>query len=357
MDTLDRYLIREIVVYLLLIVAGMVLLALGIDFLTNYWASPFPISTITLLYAYRIPDTIQRFMPLSCLMASLLVLSSMSRQNEVLALYSSGISTLRILSTFVAVVAVASTSTFLVCDSVVPMFVRKTILVMQGQDPSSSENLTSFTRSKFWYRSGHLVYHVGRFEPKTNMLHDVRIYVFSPSRYLLERIEAKEAFFDGRDWELRNGVQVRYPDTQYPVATDFRKKRRVIPEKPKDFKTLKIRDETMRLKDLRQSIQRNREYGLDTTVQQVNYHERVALVFTPLVLLLIGFPFAVRPGKSYSAGRSVSLCLGLIFIYLMMSRLTLSMGKSGHIPAIMAAWVPNVLFAGVAFFRLGKSNA
>jgi lipopolysaccharide export system permease protein len=355
-DTLDRYLIRETTVFLFWILLGLALLFLGIDFLTNFWRSPHPISTTTLQYLYRIPSAIQLFIPVACLMATLLVLTGMSKQNEVLALYASGVSTLRIVSTFVALIATVSTIGFLILDPIMPVYARKQILLAQGLDPASSENLSSFNRTNFWYRSGRLVYNFGQFIPQANQLRDIKVYLFSPSFYLLERIHAEEAHFENEDWVLKNGTIITYPpDTEYPVSIPFKTKHHVIPEKPKDFKTLEIRDDTMRLRDLRQYILKNRQYGLDTTHQQVSYHERVALVFTPLILILLGFPFALQPLKTHSTARSVAYCFGIVFLYLLMSRLSISVGKSGHISPLFAAWAPNFLFLGVSSFRLMRS--
>jgi lipopolysaccharide export system permease protein len=356
MDTLDRYLIRELGVYLILLIFGLGLLFVGIDFLSNFWRSPLPFGTVVLTYVYRIPHAIEQFIPVACLMATLLVLSGMSRQNEILALNASGVGTLRILSTFIALVASVSTASFLVFDPIVPVFNRKIILISQGLDPSSSENLSSFNRTNFWYRSGRMVYNFGQFIPQTNTLQDVKIYMFTPQFYLLEKIHAKEAHFENGDWVLQKGMVVTYPpETNFPLSMTFETKRKVIPEKPKDFKTLEAREDTMRLRDLRQYINRNREYGLDTTNQQVNYHERVALVFTPLVLVLLGFPFVMKPLKTYTTARSVAFCFGIVFLYLLMSRLTISVGKNGHIMPWIAAWAPNLLFIAVAGFRLMRS--
>ncbi len=353
MDTLDRYVVRETLVYLVLILLGLAVLFLGIDFLSNFWRSNQPLSSVALTYYYRLPSAIQLFVPVACLMATILVLTGMSRQNEVLALYASGVSTLRLLSTFVALIATVSAVSFLALDSIVPVFARKQILVARGLDPSSSENLASFNRSNFWYRSGRLAYNVGQFVPQTETLQDLKVYLFSNSFYLLERIQAKEATYEDGDWVLRDGTIVTYPpDSRYPLTIPFKTKRKVIPEKPADFKTLEVRDDTMKLRDLRQYISRNRQYGMDTTSQQVSYHERIALVFTPLILIFLSFPFAIKPLKTHSTAKSVTFCFAVVFLYLLASKLSISVGKGGHLSPWFAAWAPNLAFLGLSSFRL-----
>jgi lipopolysaccharide export system permease protein len=148
---------------------------------------------------------------------------------------------------------------------------------------------------------------------------------------------------------------VAYPtENEYPLSQKFTEKGGVIPEKPSDFKTLQVEESTMRLKDLRKYIQRNKSYGLDTTTQQVSYHERLALVFTPLIFVLIAIPFGLRPLKQQSVAKSIGFCFVLVFLYLLMFRLIVSVGKGGHIPPILSGWLTNVIFIIIALFFFMK---
>jgi lipopolysaccharide export system permease protein len=348
MDTLDRFLIREFLSFFLLIAVGVALLFLGIDFMSNLYRQVLPLDRVAQIYLYRLPGAVQQFIPLACLMATLLVLTSMSRQNEVLALFASGVSTLRIISTFIAAVATISTVSFLAFDSLVPSLNKKQIALQKGLDASQDLALLN-PKSGIWYRSRHLIYNVGRFIPQSNTLEDVTIYRVTSSFRMIESIHARRAVFEDGDWTLQNGHVVAYPrETGFPSPQTFTSRRGVIPEKPGDFKTLEIHEETMRLKDLRHFIARNTDFGLDTTAEQVHYHERVALVFAPLIFVLVGIPFALKPLKSYSMGNSVGLCFLLVFLYLLLFRMALSIGKGGHVPPVAAAWAANGVFLAVA---------
>ena len=112
MDTLDRFLIKEFFLYFIVILFSLALIFLGIDFLTHFWDFHIPMYRVLELYGYKVPATLQQFVPVACLMATLLVVASLSRQNELVALYSSGISNLRLISTFIAAVATVSTLSF-----------------------------------------------------------------------------------------------------------------------------------------------------------------------------------------------------------------------------------------------------
>ncbi|NBT59500.1 LptF/LptG family permease, partial [bacterium] len=78
MDTLDKYLIRELVIYFLLVLIGISALAVGVDFLSKFWSAGVPFSQAMEIYLYKIPKAVQQFVPVAALMATLLVLSTMS---------------------------------------------------------------------------------------------------------------------------------------------------------------------------------------------------------------------------------------------------------------------------------------
>lgn len=354
MDTLDRYLVREFLSYFAAVLLCLGALFIAIDFLSKFWHINMPIARILSLYLYKFPGALNQFVPVASLMATLFVLAAMSKQNEILALYSGGISNVRIISTFIALVAAISTITFLIFDPLVPAFQKKQILVEKGMDPSS-DALVNFSISGFWYRSGSILYNVGHFSPETNTIENLNLFVLGPEHSLIERTHANKAVYNGEDWVLESGFTIKYPpDTHFPLSETFESKSGVIPEKPSDYKSLKIEETTMRLKELRRYVDRNRGYGLDTTSQQVHYHERVSLIFAPLIFVLLALAFSLHPLKTHSMAKSVSFCFLIVFLYLLTQRMSLSIGRGGHIPPLFAGWTPNFIFLSIALFLIFK---
>lgn len=355
MDTLDKFLVKEFLTYFFIIWVGLSFLFIGVDFFANFWSYAQPTPTVLTLYGYRIPLALQMFFPVACLMAVLMVLANMSRQNEILALYSSGVGYLRILSTCLALVATLSTVTFILFDSIVPVLNKRRELIQQGLDPNQ-DSLVLSTRGDFWYRSGNLIYNVGQFNSETNALSGLRLYRVDPNSWsIVQSVRAKEARYQDSDWVVEKGVSILYSkEDGFPIAQPFDVIQGLLPEKPTDFKTLRVNEDMMRLKELRKYISRNSAFRLDTISQRVVYHERLALVFTPIILVLMGLPFGLKPLKTHSMSRSIGFCFLLVFVYLLLFRLTLSMGKGGQIPPVIAGWAPNLLFMSMALFWLRK---
>jgi lipopolysaccharide export system permease protein len=351
MDTLDRYLIRELVIYFVLILFGFGILFIAIDFLSHFWNMNQPVDRIIKIYAYMLPGALQQFVPVAALMSTLLVLSMMSKQNEILALYSGGVGNLRVISTFIATIAALSTIAFLIFDPIVPLFEKRRDFIRRGMDPDKEEAI-NLRQGHFWYRSGGIIYNVGGFNPEKNTLEGLNIFLLTPDFAISEKFRAKNAVFDENQWTVNAGFSVKYPESNFPMAELFEKKVGLIPEKPSDYRTLQVKEDTMRLKELRRYISRNRSYGLDTTGQQVHYHERIALIFTPLILVLLGIAFSMKPLKTQSAASSVGFCFMVVFAYLLLFRMTVSVGRGGFIPATIAGWTPNIIFLGISIWLL-----
>ena len=76
----------------------------------------------------------------------------------------------------------------------------------------------------------------------------------------------------------------------------------------------------------------------------VERHKRFALPLAALVFALVGFPLAVR---SHRGGRSIALVgtLGILVSYYLIMTTLEGMALRGVIPAWLAIWTPNLLFA------------
>src|SRR5437870_4557003 len=78
----------------------------------------------------------------------------------------------------------------------------------------------------------------------------------------------------------------------------------------------------------------------------VEYHKRFALAVAAIVFALVGFPVAVRSPRG---GRSLALVASLAILiayYLLLTSLE-GLALSQRLPAWLAVWLPNLLFAGL----------
>ena len=108
--------------------------------------------------------------------------------------------------------------------------------------------------------------------------------------------------------------------------------------------------------DLRQHILRMRNRGYDTTQLRVALYEKLAFPTSPLVMLLIGLPFAFRAGRRGSL-YGLGIALALVIVYWSSFAVASALGQIGILPPVLAAFSPNALFAlaGSYFFLSSRS--
>ena len=100
------------------------------------------------------------------------------------------------------------------------------------------------------------------------------------------------------------------------------------------------------IRQLDRAISDARARGEPAEPYLVEYHKRLALGLAAIVFALVGFPLAVR---SHRGGRSLALVGSLAILvayYLLLTSLE-GLALSRRLPAWLAIWLPNLLFAGL----------
>jgi lipopolysaccharide export system permease protein len=72
-------------------------------------------------------------------------------------------------------------------------------------------------------------------------------------------------------------------------------------------------------------------------------HGRIASAWTCLVVVLIAIPFGAPSGRR-NVFVGVAASIFICFAYIILMRVGLTLGTAGHLPAWLAAWLPNVVF-------------
>jgi len=87
--------------------------------------------------------------------------------------------------------------------------------------------------------------------------------------------------------------------------------------------------------------------------ETVDLHMKLAFPLTNLIVIFFFIPVATSNTRSKNRGLVFLLGLVVCFLYLIMVRVVQSLGYSGVIPPVWAAWLPNLFFTllGLAFLR------
>ena len=345
MNTLDRYVSREVGIS---VIAGLAVMALA--FLGGYLyevlapllsrgADPFIVSQYL---AYRLPDALVRGAPLAFLFALLLVLTRMGEESELKAMLAGGVSKWRVLFPLALLGTVIFVACLIAADSLVPRGIQQGQSVLRQavlQKPRAL--LEPGTRLTDAY--GRIVY-VGKVNDDS--IGEVRVITND------EVLVAEEGRFEEGNLILSKGLRTTFDGSRPRTVAQF--DRAIVPlvelslEPPGGLFSLTVGQLRERIAQYRSQ---NLPYHAELTALNRKWAEPAAVY--SFAIFAVGLAFYLLGGS-----RSLGL-LGVVvltFIYYATWSVGRIMGEQGVIHPIIAAWGPNLIYAlaGVVLLRLGK---
>lgn len=303
-------------------------------------------SAIFSYFLYRTPATLATFLPISVLIALLLVLMELSYRNEMPAIWSSGISPFRIVLMLLPFAVFAGGLHFLLNDQAVPR-AAPTLREWGIGDYGEKKLKVGGERDPIWMRAGRDILRAASANAQATELDDVIIFRRDDTGLLREQIVAKKAVLNQDRWQLSN-VLVYYRDNLPPNRLDqmiysgsFR---------PAAAGARSGDPEEMSMNDLGYFIE-NSGFGIRPTwVYQTWWHKRLTLFVTALAMVALCIPLAVRFRRGGGIGVMFAAGIGLGFLFFIVDGISLTMGELGFVTPWFAAWAPVLGLAAVAGF-------
>lgn len=354
MNILWRYICREFLKILLLSMSAFILIYLIVDFfarMDTFLEHSATSSLIFLYYLHQIPGIGFQILPLGVLMATLLSLGILSRNNEITAMKANGISLYRITFPLLLLGIVASGLCFIGKEFVVPFSNRQSENILLTEILKRPRK-TFIRNDKVWYRSQNAIYNFQVFNPQQDLLEGITLFEFDDDFKLRRRIDAKKALWRGEAWHFYD-VTIRDFDKRRATQT-IRFEERVIPipETPDVFKEEQRDTEEMGYYDLRSYIRRIKKGGYDATKYIVDLYAKLSFPFACAIMVFIGIPFSVKTARSGGVTLSIVMSIVIGFLYWIILNLSLSLGHSGWLPPQLSAFAPHALFGLAGIYAL-----
>ena len=341
---IDRYVSKLFIGYFIAGIVIFITVFFAIDFMSN--VNRFNVNPDVLMsyYYYRLPEIIYQMIPVGSLLATVFTLSNLHRNNELVALFSSGLSLARISAPILVMVALISAISFWTADRVLPYFSKKKNYVY-FVDIKKKPGLYSMVKTnKIWYRSGNVLFNIKTLNPEQRYARGITLYYFNEAWHLIQLITADRVEMKAEKWELKNGVITLFSEeASFPLTKKFEEKTIIMDEDVSDLSSSTASTDILPVKELSQFIRKNKEAGLDTLRYEVDYHSKFGFAFAAFVMSVLGIPFSLGRGvRSSGMVRNVGLCMMVTFIYWSTYQSFLTLGKHGAVPPLVAAWAPNV---------------
>lgn len=354
---LDRYIGRS---FLFFFAAGLlvfVTLFLAIDFVTATSKYQVGLSVFLEYYSYYTFEVIYQLFPVACLLATIFTLGTLNKNSELVAMFSMGLSLMRITLPILVLTAILSISMFFATNQFMAKIIDKKNYIYHVLMRNKPWQYSTSKAEQIWYRSGQNIFNISLLNAKEEKATGITVYTFSNDWGLQQILEAKEADLQHGQWTLKDGkVTVFFDQESAPIAEKFDQRVLVIGEDVIDIKTSSRASSIMGVTELRRYIARNKEAGLNTTPFEVDYFAKFGFVFTGLVMILLGIPFSVSSARSGGVLANLQKCLLLTLIYWSVYSSGLTLGRHGALPPIVAAWGPNLLMTALAFILIWRQK-
>ena len=129
----------------------------------------------------------------------------------------------------------------------------------------------------------------------------------------------------------------------------------IIKFEPQDFLITKGQQETLTTPKLKEYIDKQKARGFAQIKEfEVEYHKRIASPFAAFILTLIGLSLSAQKRKN-GMGFSLGIGLALSFTYIMFQTTFATFATNANMAPFIAAWIPNIIFAIIAYFVYRKA--
>jgi lipopolysaccharide export system permease protein len=312
-------------------------------------------SAVVKYYLFYFPEIIRQLLPVACLLGTILTLSSLNKANELVALFASGMSLLRIATPILLWVILISAAGYYSSDRIIPKTIKEKNYVLYYDLKKEPHRFSTIKTDKIWYRSKNSLFNIQTLNAQGNKAQGLTMYFFSDDWDLVQMITAREVSIQGAQWVLENGtVTVFTKESSFPLTSQFKNKNIVMAEDSKDLQSAGQTADMMSQAELKHFIEKNRQAGLDTLAYEVDYQSKYGFAFAGLVMCLLGIPFSVGRARSGGTMLNVGICLGLVFAYYVFYSSGITLGQHGTVPPVLAAWAPNIIMATLGLVLLKR---
>ena len=155
-------------------------------------------------------------------------------------------------------------------------------------------------------------------------------------------------------WKLFN-YQIREMHGTSETVTSGIELDTIIPIEPTDLVYNRNQQETMTTPQIYEYIEKQRTRGsANLSTFEIEFHKRFASACAALILTIIGVTLSCEKRKG-GMGLSLGLGLGLSFSYILFQTISSAFATKAGMPAMLAAWIPNIIFSIVAFALYRKT--
>jgi LPS export ABC transporter permease LptF/LPS export ABC transporter permease LptG len=347
---LDDMILRDFAMYLAMILASFLLLALVFTFfelLTDIVRNRVSFIVLAEYLLNLSPSLIYLMAPMSVLLAVLITFSLLQKSSELTAMKATGFSIYRATLPVIVLSGIFAVGLFVFDQAYIPHTNRRQEVLrnqIKGKPPQ-----TYLQADRKWiFGESNQIYYYQVFDPDVDRFGGITVFEFDPATFqLTRRIHADGAHWEPtlKKWVFENGwVRSLNGSSIQEYRTFDVSTFKELGEDPSYFKKEVRQSSEMDYQELRNYIQDLQQSGFDTVRLKVQLQKKFAFPLITLVMAILAVPFSAQ-GRRGGALAGIAIALGIAVVYWVTAGLFEAMGNANQLPAMLAAWAPDFIFA------------
>lgn len=160
---------------------------------------------------------------------------------------------------------------------------------------------------------------------------------------------------DSLRWELQ-GWHSRVFTDQGEIIDSGKKRTIELAMKPQDIVSIVQKASLLDYRQLLDKIEQEKLKGA-SNVQwfEIEFHQRNAAAFSNIILTLIAVSLSAKKSRG-GLGVNISIALGLIMLYMLVHKFGVTFAQYSNLNAVIATWLPNMIFGVIAFLFMRKAQ-
>lgn len=351
---LDWYIIRKFIGTYIYAILLIISIAIVFDFnenLSKFTQYHAPWRAIVFdYYANFIPYYSNLFSPLFVFIAVIFFTSKLAGNSEIIAMLAAGVSIRRLMRPYMISCVLIAGLTFYLNSFVIPhgTVIRQNFesLYRNSKKNTSAENVQLYVAKN---TTAYIQHYDNQYK---------RGYGFSlvkiKDKKIVSHMTAMEIQYDTVadtkfHWRLSNWKMRTLKGLKEHIQSGASKDTVLLME-PTDLVYSKGQQETFTSPELLDYISKQTSRGSGNVVQyEVEFHKRIAMSFSSFILTIIGLSLSSRKRKG-GMGLYLGIGLALSFSYIMLQTVSSTFAIQADTSPLLAAWIPNIIFAVIAYF-------
>lgn len=350
---IDRYIIGKFLSTYFFLILIIITIAIIFDYnekIDKFTQSGVSFKNIILdFYLNFIPYFVNLFSPLFVFISVIFFTSKLADKSEIIAMKAAGMSYKRLLRPYIFSAILIGVMTFVLGAYIIP---KGNVARVDFENTYLKKKKSSITENVQLQVAPGVVAYITQFDNETKRGFGFSLDKFE-NKQLKSRLTANVINYDTLaekrySWSVQQYTLREFKGMKEEI-TNGAKLDTIIQMEPSDFFYINNQQETMTLPQLQEFIDKQANRGAaGVSTFEVEYHKRFATPFAAIILTIIGVSLSSQKRKG-GMGTSIGLGLALSFTYILLQSVTASFAINAGWPAMLAVWLPNILFAIIAF--------